>query len=339
MATFIYPSNAELRQIAQTKLPNLVKDRPIFDILPIITKDTDILRWEQKDNYIGLQQVRGLNGRPGRVARVGGKQYVMTPGVYGEFTTVDELELTRRRPFGQFNGAISIEDLVMECQDQLLGRRLDRIEKIGWDLLTAGTFSVTGPDGLTMHTDTYSVQTASAAVAWATSATATPLVDMRAVQLLSRGYSINFGATAKAYMNRVTFNNLVKNTNTSDLAGRRTSGLQSVLTLNEINSVLAGEDLPQIVIFDGGYLDSSGTFQPFIANAKVVVVGTRTDGATIGNFVYTRNANNPNLESGPYMKVIDNGEDAVPRLIEVHDGFNGGPIIEFPSAVVILTVS
>lgn len=339
MATFIYPSNAELQLIAQTKIPNLVKDRPIFDILPIINKDTDILRWEQKDNYIGLQQVRGLNGRPGKVNRIGSKQYTMIPGVYGEFTTVDELELTRRRPLGQFNGSISVDDLVMECQDQLLGRRLDRIEKIGWDLLTAGTFSVAGPDGVTMHTDTYSLQTASAAVAWATSATATPLVDMRAVQLLSRGYSINFGATAKAYMNRVTANNLLKNTNTNDIAGRRTSGLQSVLTVNELNSIFTGEDLPQIVVFDGGYLDSSGTFQPFIANAKVVIVGKRTDGAAIGNYVYTRNANNPNLEAGAYMKVVDNGERAVPRLIEVHDGHNGGPIIEYPSAVVILTVS
>lgn len=340
MATFIYPSNAELTAIAQKKLPNLTANRPIFDILPIVTKDTDILRWEQKDNFWGLQQVRGLNGRPGKVNRIGSKQYTMIPGVYGEFETVDELELTRRRPMGQFNGSITIDDLVTEIQDQLLGRRLDRIEKIGWDLLTAGTFSVAGPDGITMHTDTYSLQTASAAVAWATFATATPLKDFRAVQLLSRGFSVNFGATAKAYMNRVTFNNLVANTNTADLAGRRTSGLQSVLTLGEINSVLAGEDLPQIVIFDGGYLsDASDTFVPFIANSKVVIVGTRTDGAAIGNYVYTRNANNAGLSAGPYMFVHDTLGKSVPRTLEVHDGHNGGPIIEFPSAVVILTVS
>lgn len=337
--TYIYPSNAELSQIAQTKIPNLVKDRPIFDILPIVNKDADILRWEQKDNYIGLQQVRGLNGRPGRVARIGSKAYIMTPGVYGEFTTVDELELTRRRPMGAFSGNITVDDLVMECQDQLLGRRLDRIEKIGWDLLTAGTFSVAGPDGVTMHTDTFTLQTASAAVAWATSATATPLVDLRAVQLLSRGYSVSFGADAKMYMNRVTFNTLVKNTNTNDLAGRRTSGLQTVLTLNEINSVLAGEGLPQIVIFDGGYLDSTGTFQPFIANSKVIVVGRRLDGAPIGSYVYTRNANNADLGPGPYMFVEDTLGKSVPRNLEVHDGHNGGPVIEFPSAVVILTVT
>jgi hypothetical protein len=253
--------------------------------------------------------------------------------------TVDEIELTRRRPLGQFSGSVQISDLVMQRQDQLLGRRLDRIEKIGWDLLTAGTFSVTGPDGMTLHSDTYTFQTASAAVAWATFATATPLKDLRAVQLLSRGLSISLGGNATAYMNRVTFNNMVANTNTNDLAGRRTSGLQSVLTKDEINSVLAGEDLPQIVVFDGGYLDSSGTFQPFIANSKVIIIGKRLDGAAIGNYIYTRNANNLDLSAGPYMKVVDNGDEAVPRLIEVHDGHNGGPIVEFPGAVVILTVS
>jgi len=340
MATFIYPSNGELSQIAQTKIPNLTKDRPIFRILPIITKDWDVLRWEQKDNYVGLQQVRGLNGRPGRVARVGAKQYTMTPGVYGEFTTGDELELTRRRQFGSYgNAPISVDDIVMECQDQLLGRRLDRIEKIGWDLLTAGTFSVAGPDGVTMHTDTFTLQTASAAVPWATFATATPLKDFRAVQLLSRGISVSFGADAEAYMNRVTFNNLVANTNTADLAGRRTSGLQTVLTQNEINNILAGEGLPQIVVFDGGYLDSSGTFQPFIPNSKVTIVGRRLDGAAIGNYVYTRNANNEGMAPGPYMFVKDTLNEYVPRTLEVHDGHNGGPILEYPGAVVVLTVS
>lgn len=340
MAVFIYPTNAELHAIAQKKLPNLMADRPCFDILPIQTKDASIIRWEQKDNYIGLQQWRGINGRPNKVNRVGGAQYTMIPAVFGEFTDIDEQELTDRRGWGDLTGnPVDVSDLVMECQDQLLGRRLDRIEKIAWDLLTAGTFSITGNDGLTVHTDTYSLQTASAAVAWGTYATATPLVDMRAVQLLSRGYSIAFDGRSKMYMNQVTFNKLVRNTNTNDLAGRRTSGLQSVLTLNEINSVFAGENLPQIVIYDGGYLNDSSTFVPFIADDKVVVVGRRTDGASIGAYLMTRNANNPGMAPGAYQKVVDWGDKRVPRLIEVHDGHNGGPILEFPHAVVILTVS
>lgn len=335
--TVTYPINTELQAVAQKKLPNLIKSRPIFDILPMRDVDADVVMWDQEDNYVGLQQIRGLNGQPVRVKRVGGKRYLMQPGVYGEFLVVDEVEITRRRGYGSYGGAISIDDLVMKLQDQLLGRRLDRIEKIGWDLLTSGTFSVAGPDGLTYQTDTFSLQTFSAGTAWSTAATSTPLADFRAVQLLSRGYSVNFGAAAKAYMNRVTFNNLIKNTNAADLGGKRTNGLASVNDINGLNVVLAGEDLPQIVIFDGGYQDDSDTFQPYIANAKVIVVGTRTDGAAIGEYQMTRNANNLNAAPGAYMKVVDEVE-RVPRLIEVHDGHNGGPALFFPSAIVAMSV-
>jgi len=335
--TVTYPTNSELQAVAQAKIPNLTKNRPIFDILPIRNVDADVVMWDQEDNYVGLQQIRGLNGQPSRVKRVGGKRYLMSPGVYGEFLVVDEVEMTRRRGYGTFSGAISIDDLVMRLQDQLLGRCLDRIEKIGWDLLTSGTFSVAGPDGITYETDTFSLQTFSAGTAWSTAATSTPLADFRAVQLLSRGYSVNFGAAAKAYMNRVTFNNLIKNTNSADLGGKRTTGLAPVNDINGLNVVLAGEDLPQIVIFDGGYQDDSNTFQPFIANAKVIVVGTRTDGAAIGEYQMTRNANNPNASPGAYMKVKDD-PNSVPRLIEVHDGHNGGPALYFPSAIVAMSV-
>src|SRR5581483_8660457 len=153
MSTMVYPTNAELQQAAQDKLPNLMANRPIFDILPIVEKDDDLLIWEQKDNYTGLQQVRGINGDAARVKRTGGKRFIMEPGYYGEFELIDEKELTRRRAFGQFGGSVDIEDLVMESQDKLLGRRLDRIEYIGWQLVQNGTFSVSGPNGTVLHTD------------------------------------------------------------------------------------------------------------------------------------------------------------------------------------------
>lgn len=335
--TVTYPTNSELQAVAQDKLPNLIIERPIFDILPMRNVDADVVMWEQEDNYRGLQQIRGLNGAPQRVKRVGGKRYIMQPGVYGEYLIVDEVEITRRRAYGSFNAVVSIDDIVMKLQDQLLGRRLDRIEKIGWDLLTAGTFSVAGPDGLTYQTDTFALQTYSAGTAWSTAATSTPLVDFRAMQLLSRGHSVSFGPSARAYMNQVTFNNLIKNTNASDLGGKRTAGLSPVNDINNLNVILAGENLPQIVVFDGGYQDDSDTFQPFIPNAKVVVVGKRTDGAVIGEYQMTRNANNSGAAPGAYMKVNDD-VDRVPRLIEVHDGHNGGPAFFFPSAVVIMSV-
>jgi hypothetical protein len=142
MADLTYPSAIELAQIAQTLAPRLTADRPIFDIFPMRPVDSHLLEWDQMDNFIGLQQIRGLNGEPPRVKQIGGKRYLMVPGVYGEFALLDEQQLTTRRPWGTFTGTIDVSDLVLEKQNQLLQRRYDRIELTGWTLLATGTFSV-----------------------------------------------------------------------------------------------------------------------------------------------------------------------------------------------------
>lgn len=336
MADLVYPSNIQLSQVAQELIPRLLADRPVFDMFPTENVDSHLIEWEQKDNYTGLQQVRGLNGQPSRVKPVSGKRYLMVPGVYGEFIVIDELQLTTRRPFGSFAGAINVTDLVLEAQNKLLGRRYDRIESQIWTLLATGTFSVS--DGTSvLHTDSYTTQTYSAGTVWATAATSTPLADLRAVQLKARGLSVNFGAAAKMYMNRTTFNQMLNNTNAADIGGRRVAGLMTINGPQAMNQVLMADDLPSLVIYDQGYLDDTNTFQLFIPNNKVIVVGARRDGDPVGKFLFTRNANNPDLGPGPYMRVVDD-DDELPRTLEVHDGFNGGLALYHPQAAVVMTV-
>lgn len=340
MATsLVYPTNRVLRQIAAVKAPNLQRNRLIFQILPVDTIDSHTLEWEQEDDYTGLQQVRGLNGRPPRVQHVGAKRYVAEPGVYGEHMVIDEMEITKRRSYGQLTDApVDVTDLVMRRQDRLLARRLDRIEQLGWLLISTGTFAVAAANGAILHTDTYTIQTYTAAIAWSSFTTAVPLSNFRDVQLLGRGRGVSFGADAAAYMNRVTMNRLLNNQNTADLAGRKAIGLQNVLNIGEINTILAGEGLPNIQVYDDGYKNDSNTFVPYIADGKVVVVGRRTDGGKIGAYLMTRNANNPNSAPGAYQKIIDKGDEQVPREIEIHDGHNGGAVLFYPSAMVVMNV-
>jgi hypothetical protein len=339
MADLIYPSNIELQAVAQQLMPRLTADRPIFEVLPLRAVDSHILEWEQMDNFIGLQQVRGLNGMPSRVKQIGGKRYLMTPGVYGEFAMLDEQQLTIRRPWGAFTsgvgGAIDVGDLILEKQNQLLQRRIDRIEQIGWTLLATGTFSVS--DGASvLHTDSYTFQTFAAGTAWATVATSTPLADFRAVQLKSRGLSVDFGAGSKAYMNRTTFNSLLSNTNANDFGGRKGNFGASINGPVGVNQVMAADDLPEIVIYDMGYIDDSNVFQLYVPNNKVVVVGRRPSGQPVGEYRFTRNSNNPDFAPGPYMMTIR--EERPPMSIEVHDGHSGGPVLYQPSSIVVMTV-
>jgi hypothetical protein len=280
----------------------------------------------------------GATAGAARAVPVNLKQYQMQPGSYGEFTPINEQELTSRRVAGTFGAPIDITDLVLEKQDQLLQRRLDRIEYIGWTLLATGTFSVSLPSGGVAHTDTFTLQTYTAANSWSSATLSTPLADFSAVQLLSRGHSVDFGSVATAFMNRATFNNLRSNANSTDLYGRRTQGLGTFNNLQGINQLLTGDDLPQVVVYDQGYLDEAGVFQPFIPAGKVVVIGKRPAGQPIAEYRMTRNANNPDLAPGPYMRVIDTGEIVIPRQIEVHDGHNGGPVVYFGSAIVVMSV-
>jgi hypothetical protein len=337
MATYTYPSNVVLRQIVQDKLPTLLANDPIFTYFPTRDVDASLVMWDQLDNYTGLQQLRGMNGEPPVVKQIGAKSYQVRPGVYGEFARIDELQLTERRQYGSWDTPISVDDLVMQKQDYLLGRQIDRMRWILWTLVTTGTFSVQLPDAAVGHSDTYTMQTYSAAVPWATIATATPLADLSAIQLLARGHSLNFGAGAVAFMNRVTFNNMRSNTNAADLYGRRTAGLGTANSQDLINGLLQADDLPGIRIWDDGYLNDSGTFVPFIPNAKVVVFGQRPGGAPIGEMQLTRNASNPGLAPGAYTKVVDDPNE-VPRNIEVHAGWNGSPALWFPSAIVVASV-
>lgn len=337
MADLGFPTSSELQEIAQTKMARLTAQRPVFEFFPIVNSNQHQLMWDQMDNYLGLQQIRGMNGEPPKISKTGSKRYIAQPGIYGEFEPIDEFELTALRQLGTFATPQDKMSLVTRAQDKLLLRELDRIESVVWNLLVNGTFSVAGKTGAVLATDTYTEQTYAAGVAWGTSATATPIADFRAVQLLARGYSVSFGASAKVFMNRVTWNQLISNTNPADLYGRRTAGLGIVNNLAQWNQLLMGEDLPGVTIYDEGYLtDPAGTFTPFIPNNKVVVIGQRPAGQAVGEYRMTRNANNPNSGSGPYDRVIE--EDDVPPKVEVHRGHNGGPVLFFPSAIVVMTV-
>lgn len=341
MAVYTYPNNYELTQILPDLLDTTELNDPIFNLFPIRTSDSSTIMWEIKDNTTGLQGVRGLNGQPNRVTPMGGKRFAVKPGVYGDVQVLDEFHITERRQPGTPNTPIDLSDLIMVAEVELANRMNDRIRQVLWTLAATGTFSVVNKLGQVEYTDTFSTQTYTAGITWATSATATPLANLRAAKLLGRGHSADFGPKATAYMNLLTFNYLVSNSNASDLFGRRTNGLATIGGLDDINAVNLKEGLPTIVIFDDVYLNDNGTAIPFIADNKVILVGVRPRNQPVGAYIMTRNASNPNSEPGVYSFVKDSlsdGNNPVPREIAVHLGHNGAPVIYYPSAVIRMNV-
>jgi hypothetical protein len=334
MPEYVFPTALAMRQVAAENAARLMAGRVIFDIMPIVHTNDDILAWEQRDNFTGLQGIRGLNGEPTRVKHTGGKRYLAEPGYYGEYEMIDERELTRRRGWGDFAAAaVDATDLVLDRQEKLQSREFDRQEQVGWASIQ-GTYSVA--DGTSvLATDTWSPQTFSAAVAWGTVATATPLADLRAVQLKGRGFSVDFGTRARAYMNRTTMNAMLGNTNAADLGGQKATSFSPLVGEGELNQRLAAAGLPGVVPYDQGYIDDSAVFQLFIPNNKVYVIGARLDGDPIMEYRITRNATLDG-RGDSYSLAVESREP--PKTIAVHRGHNGGPVILHPAAIVVMTV-
>jgi hypothetical protein len=338
-SAYVFPNNATLRQINQDYMPAMRAGRVGIDLFPEVDSDFDNVIWEQADDNVGLMQARGIGGSPPSVSPRGRKVWTKTPGYYGEFEPINELFITAKRQIGTWGSPIDVTDLVTKAQIKLMGRQYDRMEKVVWDLLAGGTYTVLGVSGVIQDSDAFPIPNYVAAVGWATFATATPLNDIRNVMLRARGHAVDFTG-GKIYMNQVTFNNLAQNNNPADLYGRRAAGLSTINGLQGFNELLMGENLPPIVIYDRGWKDDTGLWQVFIPNGTAVAVGKRLDGSTIGEFLITRNANTEPVGSpGVYTHVIDTLDQGgrLPRTLEVHRGMNAGPALYYPSAVCRMT--
>jgi major capsid protein E len=340
MINYQYPSTRELRDINPEKIVNMTRNRPTFDIFPITESPYWTLEWTQKDNWRGLQQLRGLNGEPGHVKMYGERAFSAKPGVFGEFMTIDEEMMTLRAQQVPSGEPVDISDLITEGQDYMNNRELDLIEYIHWKALLDGQFTFIGPTGAT-YGDQFSIQTGTFSD-WSVLATATPLADLMGLKVLASGKSVSFGTGAQIFMNSVTLSYLLRNRNANDLGGQlaiASGGVKPAKTLTEINTLLAGFNLPTIVEYDEGYYaEASGTFTKWIPDDVVSIVGQRSNGDRLGEYRMVRNANNPDMAPGRYEKVIDHVDKRVPRVIELHRGHNGGLVIYYGSAFAVAAV-
>lgn len=334
-----FPTSEELSVIQQELLPTLIEDDIIFTYFPMTNHDAALVEWEQKDNFFGLMQIRGYDAQPPSVPNVGYKKYRMDPGVYGEHAPIPESELTTRRVPGTFATPINLDAIVLERTEFLLNRRIDRIRWVLWTLITAGVFTVLGVNGQILHAGGFAIQKTTATIPWTTVATATPLADLRALILLYAGRSFVMGPNARILMNRNTFIQMMLNTNANDIGGKKLIGGANYMGTEDVNKFLIANDMPPIEIYERGYDTVSGTFARFLPDGKVVVIGQRPNGETVGEWQFTRNAGNEDFAPGPYTRVTDSLDQGMPypRTIRVDDGFNGGPALQFPGAVIVLT--
>jgi hypothetical protein len=349
MINYFYPSSRTLRRIAPERIVDLQRPRPTFQVFPVRDYPVWRLEWEQRDNYRGFQQLRGLNGQPSYVTMVGARRFSQEPAVFGEYMAVDEQQMTVRAQMagtaiGNITaeeesafGPVDISDLVRERQDYLGLRETDLLEWQHWAMLLNGTFTLLGPLGA-VYAATFAVQTATFSD-WTDHVNATPYQDLLGLKVLTIGKSVNFGAGAVAWGNSTTTTNMLLNRNPNDIGGMRIAqGIARVgvpATLDDINTIFRAGGLATVKEYDEGYnRESDGAFVRWLPDNVLSIWGQRTNGDALGEYRMVRNVNNPNNAPGRYTKVIDTLDREVPRRITVHQGHNGGLVLFYPSAIV-----
>lgn len=355
-AVYTYQDTAVINEIAPDLIQQNALNDPIFIHYPIRERNQSKLRWRIKDNYRGLMGMRGYDGAPARVLRPGENLFEVLPGIFGEFGQLEESELTERAKGFPANMEVScpVDDMVTEWQGVLTTRQTQRMRQMAWTLATTHTLTLFLPQGGVGFQESYAGQTLTVSVLWSNLSAATPLHDLRQLQLLyGRGTSNNFTGQAKAYMNSRTAQYIMDNRNAADVGGIRAEFGQTVFqSLEAFNKILLSQGAPQIVIFEdsyqvdvptnpvGGYQGNNYTM--YLPDGVVFVVAARPGNEQPGEFMWTRHLVNGG-GTKPYAFINDytkaEGKIAVPPRIEVHQGFNGGPAQERPSQTVTMIVA
>jgi hypothetical protein len=347
--TLDLPESADLMMVLQNLLPVETRQRELLKRFPIEATDAAKVMWDQMDDFLGLQQVRGIGGHPGRVKHTGHKRYVMEPGAYGEFEVLGEKLLTEMAEPGTLGEPLNLDEYIGKVAQKLTQREFDRIETTWSALLRTGTFTVVDDTGAAIHTDKFAIQSFTPGVPWDTFATATPLKDLRGFIQTAEGQgSFSFGPESELLCNRKTMNDILGNLNANDLFGLRGQyGATVVNSLDDLNKILVANDLPRITVYNRWFKTDAGVRTYIIPDKFLIWLGKRPNNERIGAYKSTLNVNRETASDDPsgtgestqygYFKIIDRGANSVPREIEIHRGHNGGPALFFPGAVAAIS--
>jgi hypothetical protein len=347
MAKYFYPNAATLTEIAAELILDYNRQNPIFQyVFPIMQRNAINLQWFVNGQDQGLMKLRGAGGPPTPITEQGKEFFETTPGVFGEYSALDEielLELGRGVPRGNTAIAVSVEDRILQKQATLNVRYYNRLRQMAWSLATTGTLAIALPGGGIGYQEAITVRTRTVSPLWTDYANATPLLDLQTQQTTyGFGSSNNFGYGSTVMMNSLTFGHLLRNTNAADFGGIKVANQNSARTMGDYEDLRLGWNLPQVLLWDDGYINEAGTFTLDIPTGTIIQVGARPNGERPGEFALTYNAVHEG--TGPYSFVFDktvrgNQDQEIPPRLEVHMGFNGGLVAHRPTQILKLIVS
>jgi len=351
MITLTFPSNLELDIVTQQYV--IRREGMVgVGLMPFQDYFHERVQWDELDFEKGLTPPHAMDADPYVQKRPGStlREYTGIPFKAAEL--IKESELLRSRQMGTLGNMINLDAIVTRRMTARIDKDYLTAEYLRWLALT-GSMAL-NQNGVIVN-ETFPIQTFTSVVHWALPATSTPLHDFDAIKLLFRGTGAS-AQGARAFMNQTTANQLLENSNAADISGFRSQNFLSLtFSIEEANRIMGARGLPSLEVYDEGYYDANGTFQTFIPDATVIVVGKRPSGERIGELAlvpsFHRTINGapapgffslltingqPNVGAGS-VSVPQLGASGNPKL-EITTGFYGGPLMFYPKSVVKMAV-
>lgn len=360
--TFTLGQNYDVTGIAPDMLATVMEDDWLMNLAPPKFSDTSLVVWEMPENGYGLLSLKGEGAHPDVTDVPGYRRMTMAPGYYGETVLIKEDEMNNAREIGSTHEPMDIEKRVGYIQEQIVKRSFDRMRTLVSALARTGQFLVTRTDGAVTHTDTlegYSSRNVfTPGVSWSLSGTATPIDDLQTWRnQLQLGTDSRFDENSELGMSSPTLTDLLA---TAQVRSQiKIDYGNSVASLKKLNELLAGYNLPKIVLYDDSYYATKAAAVArtgavrFIPAKSFIWKGYRKDSSPVAEFQLTRNSVKdamagdaqlaPGYEWAPKGRTAVGGEIAkgmytllqrqlIPAQYRVDIGFNGGIAVKYPSA-------
>lgn len=309
-------------------------------LMPLADYPFEIVAWDEEDAVTGMTHAYTQDANPLLVKPVGRKERYARTTYWRETLKLKESDILRARAVGRYDQKAG-RDIAMGLTRQGAIRLDTRIEWLRAQVLTTGKLNI-DEDGITREID-YGVDSGNKPTAsnlWSNAVTSDPIGDLSTWLQLFRGAA----SGGRIFANVKTAINLSKNEGLMALFAQSPMvGNLGVRNVGDLITNHAALDVPvTFEVYDGGYTADDGvTFTPFIPDGKLVIIANPPYGQDLGKFYTTPSLSNGggmDGRPGKTLVVDDKLMTAKPRYEQTH-GIYGIPVLRFPRAIIIATVS
>lgn len=334
-----FPTTQEVSHIVRNRVvdPNQFIGSRFCPVRDHFAKD---IEFDVLEAATGMTRAHVVGADPKVVKLPGQSRKRMGTGYWKETYRINEDELLFARQAGTYNQRAG-RDLVLQRAKEMDDRLETRIEWLRWQPLVSGALTV-DEDGVKYTVD-YNVPAGNLPALegnarWSDSTNADPLSDiMTWMQLFrgtgARGVEAYFNLKVAGYLAKsAKFQTLLKNT-----------AYAKLLSPNNVSEALKLL-FPQLtfILYDEGYVDDSGNFQPFVPDDRFIIRGQGQAGELMMDFASTISLHNGTLEKpqpGKFAVIEDKSSQNKNPYVDITVGIYGLPRLFHPNWVVSAKVA